>query len=157
MAAKAQLTLNDKEVIQALKALGRDRSIGSSVLKPAVTAAAKPIWLSARRRLKIVDQTRSTGALQKSLGAVVRVYRRGIRVVGVVGPRSGHKTTRDGRPHNPANVGHLVEGGHGGPRPAPAHPFLEPALNAQLGRVTRILTTKLWDGIKKVAKRRRSK
>lgn len=35
------------------------------------------------------------------------------------------------------NKAHLVEYGHGGPRPAPAHPFLRPAFDAHKGETER--------------------
>ena len=37
-------------------------------------------------------------------------------------------TVQVGVPHDQIHYAHLVERGHGGPKPAPAHPFLAPSL-----------------------------
>ena len=42
------------------------------------------------------------------------------------------------RKHAPARILHLVEKGHGGPHPAPAHPFLEPAFESTKAAATQI-------------------
>ena len=39
----------------------------------------------------------------------------------------GHYSVDVGAPGHRAPHGHLVEQGHGGPKPAPAHPFMAPA------------------------------
>lgn len=44
-------------------------------------------------------------------------------------------------------VAHLVEGGHGGPKPAPAHPFLEPAAQSVEEQVNDAILAKLLEGM----------
>lgn len=45
-------------------------------------------------------------------------------------------------------IAHLVEEGHGGPAPAPAHPFLRPAFEAMKEEATAILADKLREALK---------
>lgn len=45
-------------------------------------------------------------------------------------------------------VAHLVEEGHGGPSPAPAHPFLRPAFEAKKDEAAAILTDELKEALK---------
>lgn len=70
---------------------------------------------------------KKTGQLRKSLGFKPKTYKTG--VYAIVGPRSGFATNVDGKKHDPKKIAHLVEGGHGGPHAAPAHPFLRPAMD----------------------------
>lgn len=68
-----------------------------------------------------------TGQLKKSLGFRPRTYKTGL--FAVIGPRAGFETVDEsGKKHDPKKIAHLVEMGHGGPRPAPPHPFLRPAM-----------------------------
>lgn len=53
-----------------------------------------------------------TGALQKSIGVKMKIYKRTGTVVTIVGARSGFSTTSHGRHRDPAFYSHLVEGGH---------------------------------------------
>lgn len=94
--------------------------------KHARAAVAK----AARRLVKAAKQKcpQRTGQLRKSLGFKPRTYKAG--VFAIVGPRSGFATVdENGKKHDPKKIAHLVEGGHGGPRAAPAHPFLRPAFD----------------------------
>ena len=71
---------------------------GANVMLPAAQAAA--------------DQHRRSGRMAGTIGIRKRGYGSGVSVeVGAIN----------------SPVAHLVEKGHGGPKPAPAHPFLEPA------------------------------
>lgn len=45
-------------------------------------------------------------------------------------------------------VAHLVEEGHGGPSPAPAHPFLRPAFEAKKAEATEIMKETLKEALK---------
>lgn len=46
-----------------------------------------------------------------------------------------------------SSVAHLVEGGHGGPRPAPAHPFLQPAFEQAEDMITQVILDELTSGL----------
>lgn len=70
---------------------------------------------------------KDTGQLRKSLGFKPKTYKTG--VIAIVGPRTGFRIVINDKPHDPAKIAHLVEGGHGGPHTAPAHPFLRPAMD----------------------------
>lgn len=80
------------------------------------------------------------GLLKKSLGVVVRKGKKSSRAYSLVGPLRGFRQQvgvvkrgpRAGLPiyHDPANIAHLVEYGHGGPHPAPAHRFLGKAVDS---------------------------
>ncbi len=71
-----------------------------------------------------------------------------------------------GKPQHPSAIvgvdrkkvphAHLVEFGHGGPHPAPAHPFLRPALDAIRGAAARMMGQEINQRIirKLTAKRR---
>ncbi len=95
---------------------------------------------------------RRTGTLKKSLGIKMTTTRRGT-VLGVIGPRRGFKTqvgtTGKGKPiyEDPANIAHLVEFGHGGPHPAPPHPFMRPAWQNSASQVAAIYRDVLGAGI----------
>lgn len=64
---------------------------------------------------------------------------------------SGIKTERAGRKYILAGTGvryaHLVEYGHGGPHPAPAHPFLEPAYNHHKDEAAEIIAARLREAL----------
>lgn len=53
----------------------------------------------------------------------------------------------------PAKYIHLVELGHGGKSPAPAHPFLKPSLEATAGAATQIAGEVLAEVVEKEAKK----
>lgn len=52
---------------------------------------------------------------------------------------------------NPSRYAHLVEAGHGGPRPAKAYPFIEPARRAGESEGVNALFNKLRDGFAETA------
>lgn len=49
--------------------------------------------------------------------------------------------------HGDAPQAHLVEHGHGGPKPAPAHAFLEPAVEMTEAQVTDAIMKELTKGL----------
>lgn len=118
----------------------------------------------------VVDAARSfapvgkTGALRRSIGFLIRKYRNGAVVFGVIGPRRGFgvpdASTKTGVTE-PANYAHLVEYGHAVAGDAAgwveAHPFLRPAWDANKGRVEKLLGQNLSGYIAAVAKRVASK
>jgi HK97 gp10 family phage protein len=54
---------------------------------------------------------------------------KGENIVGKVYVDKSVEGEINGKRHVPGNVAHLVEFGHGGPHPAPPHPFMRPALD----------------------------
>lgn len=44
-------------------------------------------------------------------------------------------------------VAHLVEKGHGGPKPAPAHPFVEPAAQSVEDQVMDAIMARIMEGV----------
>jgi HK97 gp10 family phage protein len=112
---------------------------GSAIESKAMKAKA-PLWSS------IGDSTlaaRARGILRKSIGVKVVSYAKA--VVGLVGCRTGFKTQigvrkrgkNIGQPvyFSPEKVAHLIEFGHGGPHPAPPHPFARPSWDENRSRI----------------------
>lgn len=134
------------------------------VLQPAVRAGAQVVLAAVRKTCPVEVGTDElsrarAGLLKKSLGKVVRSYRGGDTVAGVVGPQTGFKRVvgtrrrgpNAGRPvtYDPARTAHLVELGHGGPHPAPAHPFLAPAVATSKAAAEAAVADKIRDGLEK--------
>lgn len=79
-----------------------------------------------------------TGALKRSLGYTLNArtgqarvgIRRGFDVIRP-GRNGSALTSRGAFKHQPTKIGHLVEFGHGGPHPAPPHPFMVIAAEGQ--------------------------
>jgi HK97 gp10 family phage protein len=100
------------------------KRVRSNVQRKAVRRMTTLVLKSARAGLTRIR----TGQLKKSLGSKVKAYRSGI-VLGIVGPRKGHKITVTNAAGETVNIdpvfyAHLVEFGtvH-----SPAYPFLRPA------------------------------
>lgn len=113
---------------------GIKRGIRNKLLRKATSKAGRAVRKIAKANCPVNTDPHLTvkGLMKKSMGLRVKATRSGA-VVGVIGPRKGFKaqvgTRRDGRPifQDPAKIAHLVEYGHGGPHPAPPHPFMRPA------------------------------
>lgn len=102
-----------------------------------------------------------SGLLKKSLGFRPRTYKH--TVLAVIGPRKETKASAakrikagkalryrgvvGGKIHIPAKIAHLVEGGHGGPHPAPPHPFVKPAMDANMAAMNTIIAAELRAGL----------
>ena len=54
---------------------------------------------------------------------------------------------------NPGKYAWLVEFGHGGKHPAPAHPFMRPAFESTKGRIEQTIKAKMWSGIREEARK----
>lgn len=76
--ANIKLT-GDKEIIARLKAL--PAKVQKKVLRPAVTAASRPVRIAAKRNAPV-----GQGFLKKAIDLKVKTYRR--NVLGMIGPRS---------------------------------------------------------------------
>jgi len=142
------------------------KAVRNRILKKALAAGAKPVWMAARQGLQ--TQT-GRGILRRSLGAVTKAYRKSGTVVAVIGPRTGFKTQIGPKKYeDPARIGHLVELGHvimphrkvlagkaerkalrarGGLGRVPAHPFLAPAFDASRAAAMSIIRETIWNGI----------
>lgn len=135
------------------KAVGRDAAAEANKLLAGVIRQNAP---------------KDSGALQKSIGSVIRKYKSGKIVVGVVGPQSdyagytikkGNKKTfkkaKKGENNKgirkPSNYAHLVNGGtvnrtnqHGANRGSvTANPFMENSFDAVKNQIQRIFEQKI--------------
>lgn len=117
------------------------RGVRNRVVRRMVTSASRVVLQAAKSRVPVQH-----GLLKKALGVKTKTYGSGT-VVAVVGPRVDAKGAKKqrfkvkvgirtrGKNQGadvyavPANYAHLVEFGHGGPQPAPPHPFLRPAFD----------------------------
>lgn len=113
--------------------LDRLESFGGEVMPRATQSAL----IGAGKDIRLADTVRrysrnafkdKTGYLRASFG-----YRRPKRVVAHRRAAPG-ALLKSSAPH-----AHLVERGHGGPRPAPPHPFLEPVFRGTFGRLFRAM------------------
>lgn len=98
----------------------------------------KEVFMEGARKLR--DEAKRmapvrTGLLRDSIFATKGVARKPSALVGVNFNRAHHA--------------HLVEFGHGGPHPAPPHPYMRPALMSQRPVIQKIIT----DGLSKILKR----
>jgi HK97 gp10 family phage protein len=116
---------------------GFKAGVRTRVVRKMTEAGSLPILQAARR-----NAPTRTKNLKKSMGRRTKTYSSGVVVV-AIGPRVGFRTQigvrkrgkRKGEPiyHDPAKIAHLVEYGHAGPTPAPAHPFMRPAFDENVG------------------------
>lgn len=114
-------------------------------LRKAVNKAATPIVKRAKQLV-----TRRSGLLKKSIAKKVKTYSSG-KVVAIIGSRREVAGFVDGKPHRPAYIAHLVEEGHGGPRPAPPYPFLRPAFEATVRQSLNVMKESLTASILAIA------
>lgn len=110
---------------QVLNELDIDQKLGPAATR-ALTAGAEVVLREAQALAPV-----RTGQLKGALK---------------VGKRSRARSRYEievGAFYNDATHAHLVEHGHGGPKAAAAHPFLEPAVNATADEVTEIIMREL--------------
>jgi HK97 gp10 family phage protein len=141
MARSATVT-GDRQLRRTLARL--DDKVQKKLLRQAVQASSKPVVKAARNAAPV-----ETGTLKRSIGVKMKIYKRQATAMAIVGPRTGFGfTDDDGVRHDPANYGHLVEGGtvYQG-----AQPFVRPALHNHRGAINAALRNKLSAGIKKAA------
>lgn len=109
-----------REAVRAFQALP---DVAQQRLGQATEQTAFAIIQKARQLVRV-----RTGALQGKLN-----YKYSDKTgVAVAGVESGGVDTPQGY-EIPGHIAHLVEFGHGGPRPAPAYPFMIPAAEAERG------------------------
>jgi HK97 gp10 family phage protein len=153
----------EAEMAKALQ--GLPAKIKKDVAFAAMVAAVQPTVLAARALAPVGE----TGELRKSIGFVVRQYRRGDITYGIIGARRGFGTDKT----DPAKYAHLVEFGHAvavggklfrGFNPfknvkatgvlagfVPPRPFLRPAFEATKAEVLATLSRLLGQGIEAAA------
>lgn len=163
-AIKARLD-GAEEAIRSLD--GLSRTLRNQILRKAINAASKVV-LDAARKLVPVE----TGMLKKSLAVRIQTYRSTGTVVGVIGPRTGYKKTRQGKVltsfgrkikstgRNPSKYAHLIEFGHNIARPkgklvgyARARAFLRPAFDQNKAAIEKLLTERVAEEIEKAARK----
>ena len=112
---------------------------GDQATNRALRAGARPIFEDMRRQAQI-DPRMRTERLYRSLkiGRVGKTSRKGdyktMKRISI-GAYERDQTEMGGyAPH-----AHLVEYGHGGPRPAPPHPFVRPAYDRNVDEAWRII------------------
>lgn len=95
-------------------------------MKAAATAGGTPMLKQMRQAVPV-----DTGTLLLSLQKKVKSYSGTGAAVCIIGAAKDVSST-DAKGHRrvPANYLHLVEGGHKGPHPAPAHPFMDKVYEA---------------------------
>lgn len=143
-----------------------NRNVRNKVLRYAVRAGGNLYNRAARAACKRVQVGASvadhvkvynrTGLLRRSLGVKITIRRSG-NAVAVIGPRVGFKEQvgtvsrgrNKGQPiyEDPARIAHLVEFGHGGPHPAPPHPFMRPAWDGSKKAVEKTMTEAIAAGL----------
>lgn len=138
MAQGLKLT-GDKDLIKRLKRLGS--TVARRVVRQSTTAALTPMVKAMRR-----EAPKDTGTLKKSIGKVVRTYRRSGVVWGAVGPRKGFETANpDGSARIPTKYAHLVER---------HNPFMRRAFDSTSSQVLRTMVREVRKRIEKAAKRK---
>lgn len=115
MALKFDLSPFDRLDDDFARAAGKlETLVGSENTKTQVKAVLKPLEDDAKSRVHSI-----TGHLKSSIETRVTTHADAPTEIEV-----GISYKR----HPKAHHAHLVEGGHGGPHPAPPHPFWEPAV-----------------------------
>jgi HK97 gp10 family phage protein len=142
VANKADIKLiGEKELKKYLDEL--PDKIKKRALRKAVTAGATPIVKAAKR-----NAPKESGLLKKSMTKKIKTYKgTGGAVVAVIGSDRGVAGMYDGKKRIPSNYIALVEYGHAGPNPAPAHQFLRPAVDANKDRSVAAIQSKLKEAI----------
>lgn len=103
-------SMDMQAVLSELDRLGELKGATNKALR----AGAAVVLAEAQNRAPV-----RTGKLKKALK------------IGRKASRGSENAVEVGAFYGDAPHAHLVEGGHGGPRPAPAHPFLQPAAEAK--------------------------
>ena len=134
------------KAIEASRAL--ERRIKRGGMRAALTKATTPILRQAKAMAP-----RESGLLRKSLKRKVKTNTRSDTITVIIGADKSVKGTYKGKERRPARYLHLVELGHGGPRPAAPHPFLRPAYEGNKNAVISTYKAELKKAIEKVQAR----
>ncbi len=174
LANRSVVLYNGDALIAKLLAL--EPKVFTRCITSASKKAMAPVVAYARAHAPV-----ESGALQKSIGVRVKVYRRNGAVVTIVGPRWGFGGVYKGRPRDPFYYAHLQENGHkivrGGSLKVrwsnghgfvrakgtgstmgrvPGMPFMRPALETNVQSVTSTLRSEIGRFIAKEAKKKSS-
>lgn len=145
MAAGSVKLEGDRKLLRKLNDL--KTSVQKKLLRRAVNKGSTPILKTIKK-----NAPRRTGFMKKAMARKVRTYKSGA-VVAVMGPKREAVGTYNDRKYVPANVAHLVEGGHGGKRPAPPHPFVKPSFESTKEESINIVSSDLAAGIEQEARK----
>ena len=146
-----RLVLPDKEIARLKKSLSKLRPASQrKVLRPAITKGCRAIKRVMKQK---AGDIKDTGALQKSIGFVVKTYPRKNTVQGWSGPRSDYQPGGPGK-RKPALYAHLVEFGT-----VHSHktPFVRPTIDQAMPEVTAILVREVRANMKKELLRLKAK
>lgn len=134
MAKMVDITmLGDKKLSRKLARL--PVAMQRKVVRPSLRAGAKPMLASAKQNCPV-----KTGKLKKSLKLRALKARRGnFGVMVRTGTREDLGIPADAKGYYPI----AVEFGHGGPQPAPAHPYIRPAFDTNKERAKRIIAREI--------------
>lgn len=162
MAVFAKVELHGvAEVLRKLE--GLKQGARNRIARPALTKAARVVAKEAKRRAP-----KDTGALKRSLTAVIRASRRTGRVYALIGPatetqrdkKTGEKVKsafgkwleKRGLKNKPAWTAHFSELGT---VREPPRPWLKPALLSQRSEVSAIIRREILVGLAKYHERKR--
>ena len=121
MSGMFEIKIDPREFIaigKKLKQLGGP--VANRIVKRAANYAMTPIPMAAKRKVPVKH-----GLLKKSIGKKSKFYKQNGVATCIVGPRTGYGEMINGKNHDPAMYGYVVEQGS---KTAPAQPFLRPAL-----------------------------
>ncbi len=135
----------DKELLWAFDQL--PPRLQKKYARRGVTKAGRRIARAAKRHVPV-----RSGALKKSLAVKSRTYAKSGTVVAIIGPRTDHETTYQGKRHRPSKIAHLVEMGHGGPHAAEAKPFLRPAMYETANLCKSIIAAEIELGLQEMGR-----
>jgi len=132
-----------RRVMKAFRTLsgGRQRK----AIRTALAKAATPMVREVKRNAPV-----QTGALKRSIGRKTETRGQLIRLR--LGPKADYVGPGNRRP---VRYAHLVELGHGGPGPAPAKPFMRPALQAKREEVKQIFSREFAAAVLRIAAQQR--
>jgi len=131
----------DKALMRAMNLL--PDKVYNKVVKQAVNQAATPIRKQAQKNAPVGK----TGNLKRNIIKKSKLYKNQAVVLSVVGGQYKKDPSEEGS----ANHAHLVEFGHGGPKPAPPHPFMRPAFDATKGKAEAKLRRAIGKGVEREA------
>ena len=150
MSRKPSQLLGDKGLMAAMEHM--KLSSARKIMRPAINRGLSIVNREAKNRAPV-----KSGQIKRALGKKLGRTKGKDRVSGRVYVRSGYAIEINGKPHDPAKIAHLVEFGHGGPKPAPPHPFLRPALASTQTRVKVEVTNKAKERLTAEAAKARAK
>ena len=143
-----KITINgSKDLLDKLERI--KASVARKAARKAVKEAAKILVPAAKANCRAGNAVR-TGKMRDSITYAVRQPKRA-RAKAYVGPEFYPALAEGGGAENPGRIAHLVEFGHGGPHPAPPHPFMRPAFEATKGAMQAAVISSLTQSLAEAA------